>query len=193
MESKATTNLCRSKTSEKAQIKTALLSKYKYPKSSVHLSNTACCNLLFSNYDPYLVLISKVLGSTICQTLRLRESVRAWKPEQIDAVSLLFYLHKPHACPCRFHLCIYIFTKIIAKQVICPIVAAHGGTGGPLAVRHVRKSRARELRAGNWFLRSSALATQGGRVVSLIQHSCMQQQALVTLIFKLNSIKMIII
>lgn len=104
---------------------------------------------LFSNYLPNI------------------ESVRALKPEQCDTVSLLFYLHKPSPMlltPVYLHVKQKKKKKI--EQVVCPITTAHGGTGGPLAARHVRGPCAFGSGPGSSFWRSYAVATQGGLVVS---------------------------
>lgn len=64
-----------------------------------------------------LTILLLVILTLTCWTLKssLRRRVkhcvgvcRAWTPEHSDAVSLLFYLHKPRSSPCHRHLCIYI-------------------------------------------------------------------------------------
>lgn len=109
------------------------------------------------------MLKSKVFSPIIYQTLSL---FVPWNQNSVTRFHFCFIYINPR--PCCWHLCIYMSSKKKKKieQVVCPITTAHGGTGGPLAARHVRGPCAFGSGPGSSFWRSYAVATQGGLVVS---------------------------
>lgn len=68
------------------------------------------------------------------------------------AVSLLFYLHKPNSGPCRLQPPVYLHFGKNCQTGILTNSRSPRSTQGPLAARHVRKSRRCGLRgAGGDF------------------------------------------
>ncbi len=108
-----------------------------------------------SNHDPYLVLKSSLFSSYLPHIAS--ESLMAPGNQNRVPRFHFCFIYINHTLAHAATTCVFTFFVQIAKQVICPIAAAHGGADGPFAARHVRKSRARSLWAGRWFFHAVTL------------------------------------
>lgn len=99
-----------------------------------------------SNHDPYLVLKSS-LFSNYQPHIASESPLAPGNQNRVTRFHFCF-IYINHTLAHVANTCVFTFFEQIAKQVVYPIAAAHGGTDGPFAARHVRKSRARLLWAG---------------------------------------------